>query len=264
MLYTVLNTDGSCCWHNGQSKRSWWALPVKNDDGTWTPGKWTPTVKGEPGLCRGGYHLYREDDLLGRLGPMICEAEYRGKRLDVANGIVVRKARLLCIMEAWNERTARLFACDCAERVLPFWHDYDPDDKRPDEAIAVARRYARGQADRAELAIAHDAAHDATIAAWAAWYADLDAANAPDATEPVPAWISTTVWPNATTWAPVVWSAVAARNAAADAWPITISVPNAVAGAIRDFYAGIVEHKWQQQRLMAYLCGEVQADTGKG
>jgi hypothetical protein len=40
---------------------------------------------------------------------------------------------------------ARIFACDCAERALPIFERERPDDKRPREAIATARRFATGQ-----------------------------------------------------------------------------------------------------------------------
>jgi len=87
----------------------------------------------------------------------------------------------------------RLFACDCAARVLPIYEAKYPDDMRPREAIETARLYARGEVDSGQLAAAGDAAWDATWgtgrvaardaalatvegAAWAAWSAARDAA----------------------------------------------------------------------------------------
>jgi hypothetical protein len=81
-----------------------------------------------------------------------------------------------------RDRVARLFACDCAERVLPVFERECPGDVRPREAIAVARRYAAGAASEAEMAAARDAAGAAAWAAardaaWAAaWAAARDAA----------------------------------------------------------------------------------------
>ena len=69
--YKVLNEDGTSC-HGGNYR---WSLPVKNDDGTWTPGEWTEPVEGDLELCSNGYHLCRERDLVYWIGPAIYEAE---------------------------------------------------------------------------------------------------------------------------------------------------------------------------------------------
>ena len=53
--------------------------------------------------------------------------------------------------EGERDRFCRLLACDYAEHVLPIWEAAYPEDRRPHEAIAVARRYARGEATAAEL-----------------------------------------------------------------------------------------------------------------
>ena len=63
------------------------------------------------------------------------------------------------------DKDIRLFACDCAERVLPLYETNYPNDNRPRQAIETARRFANGQATLAELAAARDAAR---VAAWAA------------------------------------------------------------------------------------------------
>ena len=65
----------------------------------------------------------------------------------------------------WNDRTMRLFACDCAEHVIHICEKDFPDEKRPRQAIEVARRFARGEATKEELAAARDAAWDAARAA---------------------------------------------------------------------------------------------------
>lgn len=76
--------------------------------------------------------------------------------------------------EADRDRLARLFACDCAESVLHIYEKEFPDDKRPREAIEVARRFAIGKATRDELDAARDAAGDAV---WAAASAAFSAAS---------------------------------------------------------------------------------------
>jgi hypothetical protein len=145
-LYKVLNNEGGP--NNGGSGT--WPLPT--DDG---PGEWIE-VTGQLVPCRNGLHLCDgELQLLGWLGPRIFVAEHDGERIDhEADKIVVRKARLLH-ETAWDERSARLFAADCAERV---------DDDRPRKAIEAARAFARGEIDRQALDAAAWAA--AGAAAW--------------------------------------------------------------------------------------------------
>jgi hypothetical protein len=72
-----------------------------------------------------------------------------------------------------GDRVMRLMACDFAEAVLPIYEKEHPDDKRPANAIKVARLYANGKATWKELAAARAAAGDAAgdaagAAAWAA------------------------------------------------------------------------------------------------
>jgi hypothetical protein len=82
-----------------------------------------------------------------------------------------------------DDRKLRLFACDCAERVLPIFEKQYPDDKRPRQAIDTARKFANGDATQEELAAAWAAAWAAARgaagdAAWAAaWGAAGDAAR---------------------------------------------------------------------------------------
>jgi hypothetical protein len=61
------------------------------------------------------------------------------------------------------EKNIRLFACDCAESVLPLFEEKYPEDKRPRRAIEVARRFAVGEATLEEL-------KEVTIAAREAWW----------------------------------------------------------------------------------------------
>jgi len=76
---------------------------------------------------------------------------------------------LVLEMNWLDDRALRLFACDCAERVLPIYEKEYPDDDRPRKAIAVARLYADGKATQEELDAARAAAEaadrDATAAA---------------------------------------------------------------------------------------------------
>lgn len=161
-LFKVLSEDGLPIYGVGS-----WHLPTGDQ-----PGEWMPPIEGALVLCKNGYHLCREQDLIHWLGPMIYEAEGRGERVDGDNKIVVREARLLRKVGAWNERIARLFACDCAEHVLHLFESKFPNDKRPRRAIEVARRFASGEASKDELAAAWDAAWDAAWAAEYQWQSD--------------------------------------------------------------------------------------------
>ena len=156
-----------------------WSLPVQNADGSWTPGKWMPEVTGDLELCTNGYHLTDTEHLLDWLNATIYEAEPSEERIESDDKIVCRSVRLLRKMH-WDDRVARLFACDCAERVLPIYEKDYPKDKRPRQAIEVARRYAEGKASDSELAAARAAAWAAArAAAWdAARAAAWDAARA--------------------------------------------------------------------------------------
>ena len=108
---------------------------------------------------------------------MICEAEIGGGCIRASDKTVARTARITRVLDTWNKRTARLFACDCAERVLPVFERQHPADGHPRMAVDTARRFAEGQATREELAAAGAAAWDAArdaagaaagAAAWAA------------------------------------------------------------------------------------------------
>ncbi|WP_299830712.1 putative immunity protein [uncultured Roseobacter sp.] len=108
-----------------------------------------------------------------------------------------------------NQRICSLFAADCAERVLPIFLKVRPDDKRPADAIAVARNPNATDEERAAAAAAAWAAAaaaaraaDAADAAYAAAWAAADAADAADAAAAAAAW--------AAAWA----AARAARDAA--------------------------------------------------
>ena len=193
-----------------------WNLPT--DD---RPGKWMPKIDGELVLCERGYHVCRREDLCSWLDANIYEAEVRGDILFSDDTIVCKEARLLRHIDTWNDRTARLFACDCAEHVLPLFEKKYPQDERPRRAIETARNYADGNASEEKLAAARDAAW--AVAGAAAWAAAGDAAGA---------------------------------VAGAAAWAAAGAVARAAAGAVARDAAWAAERKWQTERLFWYLNGE--------
>jgi len=132
-----------------------------------------PKIEGELIPCQRGYHLCRPGGLIEWLGPVIYEAEYRGEMIEKDPGVVVvREARLLRKITTWNDRTARLFACDCADRALKIFEKAYPKDTRPRQAIALAREFTNSGATKEALAAAWDAAWDAAGDAERQWQAD--------------------------------------------------------------------------------------------
>ena len=77
----------------------------------------------------------------------------------------------IAIEQEERDRIARIFACDCAERVLPVFEKQYPENKRPRQAIEIARLYAKGKASQEKLRAVRDAA---IRAAWAAGIAFRD------------------------------------------------------------------------------------------
>lgn len=212
--------------------------PHLGGSGQWPePGTWLE-VAGEPVPCQNGLHLCRRSDLPSWLGPVIWEAEYEGESIDHDDNLVVRRARLAQRVDTWTERTARLLACDCADRALVRANVTDP---KPLKVVRVARLYADGQATFAEMAAARAASRNtvrnaAWYAAWytAWWYAACDAAQ--DAAG-YAAW--DTSWDGAA-------ARAAARYAAGD-------TSRSVARAAIRAAAGAAERAWQADRLMHHL-----------
>ena len=62
-----------------------------------------------------------------------------------------------------DKRFARLLVCDYAEHVLHLFKAEYPEDKRPQQAIEVSRKYANGKATSEESDAAWAAARDAAL-----------------------------------------------------------------------------------------------------
>jgi len=137
------------------------------------PGKWSTKVD-RLEICERGWHYTTLEHLLNWLQAEIYEIETRGAILGGDDKSAAQQIRLVRKVENWNERTARLFACDCAEHVQHIWRKGYPDDNRPQAAIDTARKFANGEATAEEMDAAGDAARDA---AWAAARAAARAAE---------------------------------------------------------------------------------------
>ena len=189
-----------------------WPLPT--DEG---PGAWLPAITGKPVACRNGYHATGLNNLLEWLNKSAYEVNSQSEWIDCGDKFVTAGPVRLTRKLAFDDRIARHFACDCAQRVLPIFERARPNDMRVRECIATARAFADGNATQAQLAAAAAAAGDA------AWDAAADAA----------------------------WDA-----ALAAAWDAAADAADAARAAARDA-AGDAACKWQSERLRQYLYGEV-------
>jgi hypothetical protein len=192
--------------------------------GVWRKNMWR-SVRGPLVPCRNGLHLCRAEHLVMWLGPTIWRAEYDGEMIELDDKVIVGRARVTEKIEAWDERTALLFAADCAEHVL---HLYEhPGDDRPRAAIQAARDFAEGRIDNAAWIDARDGAWDT---------AGASAQSAARAAAHTAVWAA--AWDTA--WDAADAAGAAAQSAARDgAW-------NAAWDA---------ERGWQTQRLLDYLEG---------
>jgi len=127
------------------------------------------------------------------------------------------------------EKEIRLFACDCAERVLPIYEKQYPDDQRPRQAIETARRFAIGKATPEELHAAGATAGATAAGATAGATAAALAASA----------------------------AALAASAAGAAACAALAANAAGAAACAALAAGAAEREWQKERFIKLLDGVV-------
>ena len=139
-------------------------------------GEWI-RVDGPLKMCANGIHVTKLPTAIEWLDERCHVVDVRGEKIVSDEKICCREVYIHTALETWNDCTARLFAADCAERVLPLFERERPHDDRPRKAIEAARAFARGEITAAAWAAARDAAWDATwAAAWdAAWAAAGDA-----------------------------------------------------------------------------------------
>jgi len=129
------------------------------------------------------------------------------------------------------QKQSRLLACAYAEHVLHLFEKAYPKDKRPQQCIEIARRFANGEGDIQEV----DAAWSAARAA--AWSAARAAARAAA---------------GAAAWS-AAWSAAraAAWSAArAAAWSAAGAAARAAAGAAARDAARAAEREWQRRKFL--------------
>ena len=173
------------------------------DEPAWTVGE-TRTIPANRKIipCEYGYHASPTlfDALTYAPGSIACVVELDGDVTPHGNPPDKYAARSRTLIAAVDLTVAlRLFAADCAEKVLPIFEKERPNDDRPRKAIEAARAYAGGEIDAAAVAAAWAAGRDAAMAAGraakrdaardAARAAAMDAARAWDA-----AWAAERAW----------------------------------------------------------------------
>jgi hypothetical protein len=151
------------------------------------------------------------------------------------------------------DREMRLFACDCAKRVLPIFEEEYPEDNRPRRAIETARRFALGKATQEELA----------AAAEAAWAAAVEVARTVEATRTVAeaaykaAWAAEAAAETARAVDKAAWAAEAASGAAAEAAAGATARARVRAAAVAsETTSGAgwdAEREWQKKRFIELL-----------
>ncbi len=125
------------------------------------PGEWMPPIEGELKPWNNAYQLCRgARELLEYMGPDIYLAEFEGEVIEGEKVLHARRVRLLA-KTRWDDRAARLFAIDCAERALPVYEAIHPRDHRPRLGLEAARAFLAGEIDQVAFETAKKAAHGA-------------------------------------------------------------------------------------------------------
>jgi len=199
-------------------------------------GEWLPAIKGDAVECEVGYHVFKRENPLNWIAPALYEVEVDGTVEDFSDkSATTGRIRLARHIENWNDRSALLFATDCAALVLHLFENKVPNDDRPRKAIEVARLFANGEATSDELDAAAGVAGAAGAAAWAAGTAPGVAGAARDA-----AW--------AAAWA--AWAAGAAARvagaAARAAWAAAgVAARDALTKRFWEYADGTAETLWE-------------------
>ena len=229
--YKVLAADGVSSYHGGLGK---WFIPKGK-----RIGKWMPAIK-DIRPCERGYHFVNIEQLPQWLGPTLYEIEVRGQIIHQADKSVAEQARLIRKVETWNDKTLRLYAADCAERVLGLYEKQYPKDDRPRKAIQAARDFANGliTKDAVSKAATNAASYAAACANGA--YAAANAA------------FNAAYYAVAASYAAASAAAyTAAAGASYAAYTAAAAAGYAAANGVDAAYAA--EKTWQMERLKHYL-----------
>lgn len=142
------------------------------------PGKWMPLIENLV-KCEAGYHFCDKKNIAEWCNAQLFEIEYKGEIVEAGQIYIAQQIRFVKKITKWNDKNARLAACDIAEQIaMKVWNKYYPEDLRPQNAIDTARRFANGKASKEELDAARTEAWDAArdVAGTVALEADCDTA----------------------------------------------------------------------------------------
>ena len=189
----------------------------------WVPGE-RMSVRGKLVPCNNGLHICRDErDLLMWLGEVICPVVERSDEYVDADD--KRACRWVVIGPPnayWNERTARHFACDCAEYALR--HTTGDQRELLQAIVDVTRAYVDWPEEWAEERDAAEyAAQDAVSAA--AWAAERTAVGAA-ARAAARAAICDAMWA-------AMWAAVSAAESAVESAAVSVAAQDAAWAAAR-------------------------------
>ena len=183
----------------------------------------------------------------GEFGETITIQEIAAKNIPHEDRIWVICEAVKRLGSAKEKKALRMFAADCAAKVLHIYETEYPNDNRPRNAIIAARGNdaAASAAEAAAWDAAWDAARDALAAASAA------ASDAASAAARASAW--------AAAWA-AAWDAAWARDAASAtetaAWAAASAAAWAAAWDAARGAAEAAARDWQLKRLIKWLDGE--------
>jgi hypothetical protein len=171
-----------------RTKLLWKCIP---DDFTshghkWVVGKWFH-VNGKIELCKNGFHASPTIlDAMRYVNPgWVCRVKVKGSSQD--DGDKSAWSDMMVVKRcAWTKEMSVELAIYAAELVLPIFEKQYPDDKRPAEAIAAAKKWLADPSEENRIAAyvahaAYAAAYDAARSAHAAAYVAYAAAHAADA-----------------------------------------------------------------------------------
>jgi hypothetical protein len=97
-----------------------WPLPEGSEPGDWL------SASGPLALCINGVHASSVEQLPQWLGNEIWEAELDGEILHAEPALVAGRARLIRLVEEWDEAARLAFCRDCAQRARDRVARYPP------------------------------------------------------------------------------------------------------------------------------------------
>jgi hypothetical protein len=153
--YKFLTADGTSPFRKWQ-----WPLPTQNEDGSWTPGDWTPVVETIK-RCSSGYHACEARQIAEWVNEHMYELEFAGK-VESDDEVVHKscygkawgqQARLLRRLDGWNGTGARLYTLYRVLKMADGWMIEHPKSKLIGRLIEWLSTASKGEEDKVERPI---------------------------------------------------------------------------------------------------------------